>query len=491
MVERSPAATESLFSYARSYGGPKMLRPDEWTVDEIAAPNTTDKSTVITFATIAANAYVTEPWGDGWKDVKGGFNYTDDFGWQLDGLRGHIFADQTNSTVVIGLKGTSMAIFDGKETTGHDKLNDNLFGSCCCAQGIHYAWKPACDCMTSQYTCNNTCLVRSLQDKAHYYWAARDLYHNVTERYPHADIWLAGHSLGGVVSALLGLTYGLPTMTFETYPDALAASRLGLPTPPQYHIGSDSQLDIGVHHYGHTADPIFAGTCNAWNSGCTIAGYAFEGQCHTGTKHVYNTVTELGWHVSVANHRMNVVIPDVLEKYDEVPPAEEDADCQDCYLWKFFQSNGSETTTTSTSTIMSSSSTTATCKTPGWWGCKDTTTTTTSSPSSATTTTPISPTPTTTTTTSPPTPTTTCHTPGWFGCKDVLPSKTKIPSSSSIGTSSLLLPTTTTTTTTTKPVSTPSTTTTITCHTPGWWGCRDSTSTTKTTTSTTSTTSTV
>ncbi len=35
-----------------------------------------------------------------------GFNYTEDFGWEGDGLRGHIFADTENKTVVIGLKGT-------------------------------------------------------------------------------------------------------------------------------------------------------------------------------------------------------------------------------------------------------------------------------------------------------------------------------------------------------------------------------------------------
>ena len=428
MADRTAATIDELHSYAYSHGEPKTLRSDEWTVDEVSAPNTTDKSTVITFATIAANAYVTEPWKGEWKDVKGGFNYTDDFGWQLDGLRGHIFADETNSTVIIGLKGTSMAIFDGKDTAeGHDKLNDNLFGSCCCGQGTHYAWKSACHCMTSQYTCNNTCLVQSLQDKAHYYWAARDLYHNVTERYPEAQIWLAGHSLGGVVSALLGLTYGLPTMTFETYPDTLAASRLGLPTPPKYHIGSVSKPDVGVHHYGHTADPIFAGTCNGALSGCTVAGYAFEGQCHTGVKHVYDTMTDLGWHSSVLNHRMNVVVPQVLEKYDQIPPAEEDTDCQDCYLWKFYKSNGSEITTTLTSTLAptstSISSTTATCKTPGWWGCNDKTSTSMSTTSTSTL---IS----TSTITS--TSTSTCHTPGWFGCKDVVTTSTSTTTSSTV-----------------------------------------------------------
>lgn len=54
---------------------------------------------------MAQNAYYLDSSDTNWRDVKGGFNYTDDFGWEDDGLRGHIFADETNSTVVIGLKG--------------------------------------------------------------------------------------------------------------------------------------------------------------------------------------------------------------------------------------------------------------------------------------------------------------------------------------------------------------------------------------------------
>ena len=75
-------------------------------MDEVSGPNITDKETVISFAQMAANAYILVP-GDGeWKDVGGGFNYTEDFGWESDGLRGHIFADTTNKTIVIVLKGT-------------------------------------------------------------------------------------------------------------------------------------------------------------------------------------------------------------------------------------------------------------------------------------------------------------------------------------------------------------------------------------------------
>ncbi|RMX81754.1 hypothetical protein D0869_06572 [Hortaea werneckii] len=455
LAKRSPADIDHILSHADIHGEAATLPSSAWTIDEIPAPNTTDRNTVLTFAKMASNAYVQDHTDSDWKDVKGGFNYTDDFGWEADGLRGHIFADQTNRTIVIGLKGTSGPIFDDPDTVGNDRLNDNLFGSCCCGQGGHWGWKQVCDCMTSTYTCNNTCLVKSLRERSHYYHAVRDLYHNVTARYPEADaVWLSGHSLGGVVSALLGLTYGLPVLTFEAFPDALAASRLGLPTPPGYRIGShQSRSDVAIHHFGHTADPIFMGTCNAASSFCTIAGYAFQGVCHTGRTCTYDTVGDLGWRVGIGTHKIGNVIKDVLEKYDTVPSCEEDVECQDCFNWKFYESNSSDPiTSTSTSSSSTSATRTETCKTPGWWGCLDETTT---SKSSATSTSTSS--------------TSTCKTPGWFGCKD--PTTTTSSSSTATSTPSAV-PAPSITTTSTTPTST------STCKTPGWFGgCYDETST--------------
>ncbi|KAI7152145.1 hypothetical protein KC352_g28194, partial [Hortaea werneckii] len=267
-------------------------------------------------------------------------------------------------------------------------------------------------------------------------------------------VWLSGHSLGGVVSALLGLTYGLPVLTFEAFPDALAASRLGLPTPPGYRIGShQSRSDVAIHHFGHTADPIFMGTCNAASSFCTIAGYAFQGVCHTGRTCTYDTVGDLGWRVGIGTHKIGNVIKDVLEKYDTVPSCEEDVECQDCFNWKFYESNSSDPITSTTTSSSSSSATrTETCKTPGWWGCLDETTTSKSS--------------TTSTSTSS---TSTCKTPGWFGCKD--PTTTTSSSSTATSTPSAV-PAPSITTTSTTPTST------STCKTPGWFGgCYDETST--------------
>lgn len=437
-----------MVALSRQQGYVSVLSPDAWTLDDIPGPNITDRDTIVSLAYMAANAYVETPDNAEWTEVGDPFNRSADFGWETDGLRGHIFADDTNSTVVIGLKGTSMAIFDGEGTTTNDKVNDNLFFSCCCAQQGPWLWHQVCDCATGTYSCNNTCVVQALRNESRYYMAARELYSNVTALYPDSNIWMTGHSLGGAVSAMLGLTYGLPVVTFEAVPDALPAGRLGLPVPPGADPSNPQTREYtGAYHFGHTADPVYIGTCNGATASCSYGGYALESACHTGRECVYDVVADKGWRVGIGTHKIRSVINDVILKYDEVPECKFTPECRDCANWKMYESNGTETTTTSSSTSSTKTRTrTETCKTPGWWGCLDETTTGTAT--------------TTTTTTS--TSTSTCKTPGWFGCNDK---------------------TATTTTTTSSSSSTESITTTTTCETPGhFWGCWDTTTTTGSTT---------
>lgn len=383
-----------------------------WVLDTLPGPNVTDKETVLTFAKMTANDYIQIPGSTSeWKTIHGKFNYSSSFGWKGDSLRGHIYSDKTNSTVVISLKGTSPALFDGAETTTNDKVNDNLLFSCCCGQGGSYLWRQVCDCQNATYSANVTCISEAINDQNRYYKAAIDLYSNVTEIYPNAHIWLTGHSLGGALSGLLGLTFGLPVVTFEAVPEALPASRLGLPIPPGYQVHQERQ-NTGAYHFGHTADPVYMGTCNGINSICTWGGYAMESACHTGKICTYDTVADKGWRVGIGTHKIQNVIRDVIEVYDDVPSCEAEEECYDCILWKFFKSNGSEITTTFTTTTTTSPTVTrtSTCKTPGWWGCLDSSTTTATGGTSTTTT--------TTATTTTAVTTTTCHTPGWFGCND-------------------------------------------------------------------------
>lgn len=476
LVDRRPSVVDPMVQLARERGYVTVLSPDAWSVDSVPTPNVTDKATILSMAYMASNAYVETPDMPDWDEVGAPFNRTEDFGWEGDGLRGHVFADKTNSTVVVGLKGTSLAVFDGEGTTTKDKENDNLFFSCCCAQQGQWTYRQVCDCATGTYACNNTCVRQALQAENRYYMAARELYANVSADYPDSTIWLTGHSLGGAVASFLGLTYGLPVVTYQAVPDALAAGRLGLPIPPGAHPDfPQTRENTGTYHVGHTADPIYIGTCNGATASCTYAGYALESSCHSGYECVYDVVADKGWRVGVGTHKIRSVIHDILLPYEDVPVCKATPECRDCANWKMFESNGTEHSTTSTSSTSTSTRTrTQTCATPGWWGCLDESTTThhtTTREHTTTITTTTTSEKTTTTTT-----TTTCKTPGRFwGCLD---EPTDAPAITSTRSSSTTSPTLTTTVKPTKPTTTskPTATETSTCSTPGrFWGCWDGT----------------
>ncbi|KAN0103279.1 autophagy protein atg15 [Hyaloscypha variabilis] len=441
LKDRQPSVIDPMVAAAREYSGVWASQLDAWSMDEVDGPDVSNVETILTFAQMAANAYAPVVDEGDWKDVNGGYNRTDDygFGWDSDGLRGYLYADEMNSTIVIGVKGTTLAIWDGDGTTTNDKENDNLFFSCCCGQQGNYLYRQVCDCAQGTYTCNVSCLKHSLRKENRYYAAARYLYSNVTALFPDANVWMAGHSLGGSVSAMIGLTYGVPALTFQAVPDALPATRLGLPVPPGVNPDKPAQREYtGAYHFGHNADPIYMGTCNGATASCSYAGYALESACHSGRECVWDVVNKNGTRVSVITHKIIYVIESVIKKWKQAPECNFTPECYDCPLWKEVTGNKTESSTSTTSSSTKTRTRTSTCQTPGWWGCLDETTTTN----------PVTSTSTTTTTT-----TSTCKTPGWFGCNDE-------------------------TTTTTKPhtsISTP--TITETCKTPGWFGCNDPTST--------------
>ena len=464
------------FLLKQRHGWAQSFTADAWITEDISQPDITDKETVITLARMTADAYVEIPGTEDWADIGAGWNITDDFGWQGDGLRGHIWMNDANTTVIIGVKGTSPAVFDGPDTTTNDKINDNLLFSCCCGRVSRW-WKTVCDCYSGKaYTCGKTCLKDALLDENRYYRAALNLYYNVTHMYPDIDnVWFAGHSLGGSVSSLVGQTYARPVVTFEAPGEALASSRLGLPVPPGDTYARDWS---GTYHFGHSADPLFMGSCNGPTSPCSIGGYAMETGCHSGYECVYDVVRDKGWRVGLGYHRIQTVIKDVLEAYPSVAECKPRKDCKDCILWKFEDSNHTQTTT-----VLSTTATT-TCKTKGWWGCLDDPTITTTGTPTTTTVTPTTTAVTPTTTAVTPIPTTastivTCTSYGWFGnCLDPV-APTVI---TSISTTPTVIPTTTCSKynwrghCVDETIQTLPTRTTQSCTHKGWFGaCRDPT----------------
>ncbi|KAG6329812.1 hypothetical protein ID866_9277 [Astraeus odoratus] len=260
----------------------------------------------------------------GWYDVDG-FNTSVPVGWEpsADGLRGHIFVATDNSTVILSLKGTSAGWIagGGGPTVRRDKLNDNVLFSCCCAR-VGPTWSTVCDCYQGSGRCGQQCVETSLLDEDLYYSVGLNLYNNITYMYPHANIWIIGHSLGGAISSLIGATFGAPVVAFEAPGEKLAATRLHLPSPVGFLFPSVQHIT----HVIHTADPIPMGICNGVTSTCAIAGYAMETRCHLGQVALYDTVTKLGWSVDIRTHSILNVIEHLLAEELEWDDEPEDND---------------------------------------------------------------------------------------------------------------------------------------------------------------------
>ncbi|KAL7420024.1 putative lipase atg15 [Cryptotrichosporon argae] len=279
-----------------------------WEDVDVSAPDMTDRQTVLALAKMTSNAYTTPDAGD-WYPLGAAWNASTPFGWEpgADGLRGHVFADDKNETVIIALKGTSAGVLgSGGPTSKNDKYNDNLMFSCCCAR-VDFSWTPVCDCYAGGYRCGQTCLEDALIEESVYATVGTNLYNNVTYMYPNADVWLVGHSLGGSLASLIGLSFGAPAVGFEAPGDRLPARRLHLPLPPAVPAARS-----GVTHVYHTADPIPNGVCTGAYSGCYAAGFALESKCHVGQTILYDTVTVKGWAVDVRTHRIGEIIDKVL-----------------------------------------------------------------------------------------------------------------------------------------------------------------------------------
>ncbi|KAK7690450.1 hypothetical protein QCA50_005548 [Cerrena zonata] len=324
------------YLYARSLsiqGEP--YREIQWAEDDIIAPDVENRQTLLELAKMTNNAYL-EPGEAGWYELSGEWNVSYPFGWEpdQDGFRGHVFATPDNSTVVLAIKGTSASfIGGGGPTSKKDKINDNLLFSCCCAR-IDWTWTTVCDCYRGGWKCDQSCLEKALIDDSLFYPIGTNLYNNITYMYPDSNIWIIGHSLGGALASLIGITFGAPAVTFESPGERMAAGRLHVLLPPSTQH---------VTHVYHTADPIAMGTCNGVLSSCALGGYAMESKCHLGKSIVYDTVSNLSWAVDIRTHTIGTVIEKLLtdpwapseDLGREVPEPVAEDDCVECYSWEF------------------------------------------------------------------------------------------------------------------------------------------------------------
>ncbi|GBC35993.2 autophagy associated lipase Atg15 [Rhizophagus irregularis DAOM 181602=DAOM 197198] len=252
--------------------------------------------TLINLAKLTYNAYV-KPEDQDWYDLGKKYGLNDTFGWDQDGIRGYVFASNDNKTLVISIKGTSMG-FGAGPTVGNDKFNDNRLFSCCCAY-VDRTWSSVCPCYLDNYRCNQDCLEKSVDEDELYFAITLNMVDRIMKEFPKSVIWITGHSLGGALSSLIGLTYNIPAVAFESPGDRLPARRLHLPHPPALPAEK-----MNIWHLGHTADPIFMGVCNGIRSSCYVGGYAMESKCHVGVTCSFDSVEKLGWRVDIRSHRI-------------------------------------------------------------------------------------------------------------------------------------------------------------------------------------------
>ncbi|KAH9481324.1 Putative lipase ATG15 [Psilocybe cubensis] len=293
--------------------------PLDWDDEEILHPDVESRETLLELAKMTNNAYL-EPSDAGWYDLDEKWNVSLPFGWEpdADGFRGHVFATPDNSTVVISIKGTSAGLFgSGGPTQKKDKLNDNLLFSCCCAR-IDWTWSTVCGCYRNGWKCDQNCLEDALISESLFYPIGTNLYNNVSYVFPNANIWVIGHSLGGALSSLIGITFGLPVVAFEAPGERLAATRLHLPSP------ADTLWKQRKRYLSHNSK-----TSNALSV-----------SCHVGKSIVYDTVSNSSWSVDVRTHGIVTVIDKVLsdpwppsvEIGREVPEAAAEVDCVVCFF---------------------------------------------------------------------------------------------------------------------------------------------------------------
>ncbi|KAG6810704.1 hypothetical protein H0H92_010667 [Tricholoma furcatifolium] len=312
-----------------------------WKDEDVVGPDVTMRETLLQLAKMTYNSYITSDQSD-WYALGPEWNTSSPFGWEpdADGFRGHVFVSEDNSTVIVSVKGTSAPWLagGGGPTVRKDKLNDNLLFSCCCAR-VGPTWSTVCDCHSGGYKCDQTCVERSLIDDSLFYPVGTNLYNNISYMYPDANIWVVGHSLGGALASLIGVTFGAPVVAFEAPGERRAAQRLHLPSPASSNMKelanrrNHKPSTQHITHVYHTGDPIPLGVCTGVTSSCAIGGYALETSCHLGKTIRYDTVTKRNWSVSVSGHGIKFIIDKLLnEDWDpenglEVPVAEAEKDC--------------------------------------------------------------------------------------------------------------------------------------------------------------------
>ncbi|KAG8899376.1 putative lipase atg15 [Tulasnella sp. 403] len=102
--------------------------PLDWDEIEVPGPDIEDRQTLLELAKMTGNAYALDSESKHWYSLDERWNSSTPFGWGAndDGFRGHVFVTPDNSSVILSIKGTTLA--GNGPTARKDKLNDNRCG---------------------------------------------------------------------------------------------------------------------------------------------------------------------------------------------------------------------------------------------------------------------------------------------------------------------------------------------------------------------------
>lgn len=293
----------------------------------ISGSETPDYATVTNLAAMSYNVYMDDT--NKWYYMRP--NKTTDMRVDNNTVKAFLYSNDDFSFNVVAIKGTS--VYWNTNTVYNDKLNDNLFFSCCFYKQSRMF--PHCNgsgpTSPTKMSCDTGCYRDTKEMELNYFnigiRIVEALKHVI--RLDNSTVMFTGHSLGGAVSTLLGLTYNKTTVTFQSPGERHYLQLAG--------IRYDEQAAQKVFHFGHNADVIFTGKCNGMLSWCYLAGYNIYTKCHVGHVCEYDAVGILNMKESIFTHRLKFVIDRVMSAWNGVlPKCDFQTNCSDCEGWTYF-----------------------------------------------------------------------------------------------------------------------------------------------------------
>jgi putative lipase involved disintegration of autophagic bodies len=282
-----------------------------------------DYPTVETLAKISYDVYMHDQ--SKWFDVD--LNITVNISESKDTVQAYVFSDSKQEHHIVAFKGTSIYFnSDDPATIANDKYNDNLYFSCCFYKESSI-FNETCDQFTKSNECVQSCYHKTLQYDKNYLNIAKRILSKVPN-VVNGNAMFTGHSLGGALATMMGITYNKQVVTFESPGEKHYIDSAGL--------NYTTEMEEKIYHFGHNADIIFTGKCQGSLSTCYMFGYNIETKCHIGNVCEYDAISNLGLSESILTHPIKYVLKNILPKWNgSLPECKKRTDCIDCSNWSY------------------------------------------------------------------------------------------------------------------------------------------------------------